>query len=60
MPRRLRRAPSTNSRKIKRNGGAASYLTLREKFDAQNWSVQHHQTVTASGVPSEVLIAERI
>ena len=40
--------------------GGCRPLTLREKFDVQHWSVQHHQTVTASGVPSEVLIAERI
>ena len=39
--------------------GGCRPLSLRDKLDEHKWSVLHHQTITASGVPSEVLIARR-
>jgi len=42
----------------KRVGGCRP-LSLRDKLDEHKWSVAHHQTVIASGVPSEILIARR-
>ena len=40
--------------------GGCRPLSLRDKLDEHKWSVLHHQTVTASGVPSEILIAQRV
>ena len=42
----------------KRVGGCRP-LSLRGKLDEHKWSVLHHKTVIASGVPSEILIARR-
>lgn len=40
--------------------GGCRPLNLRDRLDGNKWSVLYHQTVIASGVPSEILIAKRV